>query len=295
VNKQLLSIALIAVTAFSACKEKGPYIDLGSRTAKDSTYTAAAETPQQRIILVEDFTGASCPNCPSAHTVLESIETQHPGRLAIMALHILNFTQAEPQPGAQYDFRTQDATDISNTIYGGVSLMPSAGINRLVNSGNGINPPNNNLFGSFVWSQMMSAYLDSIPPVNVTITSSLNTTGDTAFIQVRVAYTQAVTAKNTLTVAITEGNMIDKQEDQSTVIDDYEFNDVLRGMVSPALGSPMLDSVAIKATGRVFTRSYLYKVDGAWNKDHCKVVAFVANAESGDKRVLQAAVAKLKP
>lgn len=303
-NRKSLFIASIALSGLSACKEKGPLIDLGQHTAKDSTYVTSAEAPQQRIVLIEDFTGASCSNCPAAHVVLNAIDAQHSGRLAIMGLHILNFNQAFPydSPDGSHkhanDFRTTEATDIGNSIYGGIGLMPVAGINRVTNANNGANPPNNNLFGSGVWSQMISAYLDSVPPVNLTVTSSLNTAGDTAYIVVKAAYTSAVSTKNVLSVAITESKLLDLQEDPAAPNGydiDYEFNDVLRGFVSATTGSPVLDSLSSKAPGRVFTRSFLYKVNPKWKPENCKVVAFMSNAESGDKRVLQAAVAKLKP
>lgn len=304
-RKNLFIASIAFLGGLSACKEKGPLIDLGKHTAKDSTYIAATETPQQRIVLVEDFTGASCSNCPAAHVVLNAIDAQHSGRLAIMGLHILNFNQAFPYDSPDgshkhaYDFRTTEATDIGNSIYGGISLMPVAGINRVANANNGANPPNNNLFGSGVWSQMISDYLDSIPPVNLTVTSSLNTTGDTAYIVVKAAYTSTVSTKNVLSVAITESKLLDLQEDPAASNGeydiDYEFNDVLRGFVSATTGSPMLDSLSSKAPGRVFTRSFLYKVGPTWKPENCRVVAFISNAEPGDKHVLQAAVAKLKP
>lgn len=281
------------MAAISSCKEKGPIIDYGGHTAKDSTYTAAVETPQARIVLVEDFTGASCSNCPAAHEVLDAVEAQHPGRLAIMGLHIFNFGQAFPWPGAKYDFRTNEATDIGNTLYGGIGFMPGAGFNRVKDVSGNIAYLTSNF-----WPNTVNQYLDSVPPVNLTVTSSLNAAGDTAFITVKAAYTKSVAEKNALTVAITESNLIDFQEDPAAVgspIDSaYNFKDVLRGMVSATLGSSVLDSIAVKAPGRVFTRSFLYKVDANWKPENCKVVAFIASAEAADKRVLQAAVANLK-
>lgn len=294
---------IIATAIFSSCKEKGPIIDLGQHTAKDSTYVAAVETPQQHMILVEEFTGASCSNCPKAHTVLDALETQHPDRMAILALHIFNFSQSEPyQDNVRkftHDFRTQVGTDIGNTVYGGVSSMPAAGFDRLNGIGGGIiNPPTDNLAFYVSWSGIVSNLLDSVPAVNLTINSSLNTAGDTAYITVKAAYTKAVSAKNVLSVAITESNLLDFQEDPDAPNDtcdiDYNFKDVLRDFVSPTLGSPVLDSISTKAAGRVFTRSFVYKVNPDWKPENCKVVAFISNAETGDKHVLQAAVANLK-
>lgn len=304
-NRKSLFIASIALSGLSACKEKGPLIDLGQHTAKDSTYVASVETPDPHVILVEDFTGASCANCPAAHEVLNALVTQHQNRLAILGLHIFNFGQANPYDSPDglhqhvYDFRTQDATDISNTIFGGVSAMPAAGFDRRNGIGGGIlNPPNDNLAVSALWSNIITGLVDTSSPLNLTIKSSLNTAGDTAYIVVRVAYTKPLGTKNTLSVAITESNLLDLQEDPNApngIYDiDYQFNDVVRGFVSATVGSPILDSLSTKEAGRVFTRGFLYKVDPSWKAANCKVVAFVANAETGDRHVLQAAVTNLK-
>lgn len=304
-NRYLFISSIVLLASLGACKEKGPIIDLGQHTAKDSTYVAAAEPADPHMILVDDFTGASCSNCPAAHEVLNNLETQYSNRLAILGLHIFNFGQANPYDDPQghythkYDFRTQVATDIANTIFGGVNAMPAAGFDRRNSIGNGIlNPPTDNLAVSQLWANIVNGLTDTISPINLTVKSSLNTAGDTAYIVVRAAYTKAVSAKNTLSVAITESNLLDLQEDPGAPNDtfdiDYPFNDVVRDFVSATMGSPMLDSLSTKEAGRVFTRSFLYKVDPSWKAANCKVVAFVANAETGDKHVLQAAVANLK-
>jgi hypothetical protein len=294
---------IIATAIFSSCKEKGPIIDLGQHTAKDSTYVAAVETPQQHMMLVEEFTGASCSNCPKAHETLNSLQTQYPNRMAIMALHIFNFNQSEPYNDGTYvsthDFRTQVGTDIGNTVYGGVSSMPVGGFDRLDGIGGGIiNPPTDNLVIYLSWPSVVAHLLDSVPAVNLSVSSSLNAAGDTAYITVKAAYTKAVTAKNVLSVAITESNLLDFQEDpdapNGSCDVDYNFKDVLRDFVSPTLGSPVLDSLSIKGAGRVFKRSFVYKVNPDWKPENCKVVAFISNAETGDKHVLQAAVTNLK-
>ena len=171
--------------------------------------------------------------------------------------------------------------------------MPVAGINRLE-----VTNSSPELFGNNQWPVLIENYLDSVPPINLSVSSSLNAAGDTAYIFVKAAYTKTVNTKNVLTVAVTESDLFDLQEDKDNVVSgvdtNYNFKDVLRDFVSATLGSPVLDSIAQKQAGRVFTRSFLYKVNASWKPENCKVVAFISNAEAGDKRVLQAAETKLK-
>ena len=63
----LLALSAAAMFWLSACEEKGPLINFeDGPVASDTTYVAAPETPQTKKLLVEEFTGASCTNCPAA-------------------------------------------------------------------------------------------------------------------------------------------------------------------------------------------------------------------------------------
>ena len=70
-RKFLSVVSAAALLALTSCEEKGPAIDFGGgATAVDTTYLGTAPTAQQRIVVVEEFTGGMCANCPKARDLL---------------------------------------------------------------------------------------------------------------------------------------------------------------------------------------------------------------------------------
>src|SRR5580698_7392448 len=72
-----------------ACKEVGPQINLHDYTAQDSTYVESpVATPLLRNVVIEEFTGTSCVNCPQGHALVASIQSSYEtGRIAAVAFH----------------------------------------------------------------------------------------------------------------------------------------------------------------------------------------------------------------
>ncbi len=288
----LLAFVAIGI-AFTACKEKGPLIDFGNTKAEDSTWMQASpETAQQRILLIEEFTGASCPYCPDGHDIIYStsgIKASHPDQVAVIAYHIKNYPQADPVKGhAKYDFRTDDATDVATNIFGAISAMPMAGFDRLPESNGDL------LLDRLKWNDKANKALNIAPPANVYLDSKFDAATREATVTVKVSYTAAVSKKQALTLAIIESGIVDAQEKESVIIDSYVHKAVLRDIITPYYGSPVLDSVATKAAGRTYQRVFKFKVNDGWNADNCDLVAFIHNNEAGDKQVLQTAEKPLK-
>jgi hypothetical protein len=249
---------------------------------------AKVEAADQRVVLVEEFTGASCSPCPTARELLNAIVTSHPEHIIPVEIHLFDFPQSKPKAGAKYDFRTQDGTEISRVFYGLVGQMPSAGVNRI--------PYNNNiLLSPGAWSSAINAQLAIAPQANVRVTSAYDESSKTAIIKVTVAYLQAVSKDQFLTVSVLENELVDKQDmPDGTTKDDYEFEHTLRDIITDYQGDRFLAEVPSKEPGRVYERTFIYQVDGAWNPDHCEVVAFVHNNQADSKEILQAAKTKLK-
>ncbi len=297
--KKLLLPALgCAFLLFSACKENGPAIDFGP-AAKDTAYMASVETTRQdRVVVIEEFTGVSCAPCVSGHKDLKRYEEQYPDRLAILGIQPSGPAQSKrlkdepPHEGifTRHDNVTADGTDLSVGIYGGIGSMPFAGIDRI---GDGQGPK---LLSRPEWASTIASRLAMTPAANITITSSYAGNAHQAVIKVRVAYTQAVSKTQMLNVAIIENDVVDAQEGGDTVnfTKDYVHQHVFRDMLTAATGSTILSGMATKQAGQVYERTFVYNVDAAWNPDNCEIVAYVSNNEGGDKEVQQGAIVHLR-
>ena len=117
----LLSIILIIT---SCDVEEGPFInDYDSYVNPD------------KKVLIEDFTGHLCPNCPDAARELSAIHNIYGDQVIGMALHVTkSFARpysASQAPAFQYDFRTNWGDDW-DAFYGiSDAGLPRGMINRI--------------------------------------------------------------------------------------------------------------------------------------------------------------------
>jgi hypothetical protein len=302
-KSHILAALAVAFILVQSCKEIGPKIDFTGVVASDTTYEIPATgiVPEARRILAEEATGVKCPNCPAGAEALEAEETAHPGRIIVVSLHA-NFL-ADPLPESKYDFRTTYSMDIMNLL-GGEPAKPAAAFDRTIQNGN--------IFTDrIVWPTVISQRLGVPPPVNLQLTSSYDEVKREAVIRVKATYNAQVSKQQNLTVLITEDNIVDPQDDNRKVppvVEDYEHRHVLRTILTPVGGSGMIDSIAVKKPGRVYERTFIYKLPDAafttpagathntiWNISNLKVVAFINNNETNDKEVAQAVETHLKP
>ena len=112
-------------------------------------------------------------------------------------------------------------------------------------------------------------------------------------LNIHVAYTAGVSKKQVLNVALIQDSIIDYQKSGLQVEENYVHNYVLRDMVTPISGTPIMDAMTIKEPGRVYERTMKIKLDPAWDAAHCQLVVFISNAEGADKEVLQAEEVKV--
>ncbi len=298
--KKILLAAGIGALAITSCKEKPPYINLSATTVAakvDTTYllaTVPVADPHQ--ILVENFTGATCSNCPAAHDVLHALDSTYAGRLNIVSLYIKNFSQTNPPEGAKYDFRTQGATDIMNSVFPGIGAMPCAGIDRLP-IGDASTYGNGNLIGRNLWNTVVADRVNTNDSINLTLTSTYDAASRNATINLKVTYLEPTSVAQYFSIVVVEDSFVDVQEYPTFFDTAYEFNNIYRGSVTTgAFGESILPAMATKVKGTVYDVTYTYHVDAAWNPAHCRLVAFVnKDAASGGINVYQSAHAKLKP
>ena len=295
--KKLLLPVLGYLALLTSCKEVPPEVNylVPVVGAIDTAYVMsdsafATITLQPHNVLIEDFTGQGCANCPPAHDIAQSIINGNPGRVNVMALYITHFAQTIPPFGSVHDFRSDSATAIANSVYGSVGSMPIGGIDRVSVAGSRLLDPT-------LWSGNATSRLTISDSVNVNVVSSYNATTDTATVVATVTYMQPMDGTQSLSVAVVEDSMYDYQEDALKTDTGYLFTNVLRDMLTPPASgisvAPTIAGTKVKKT--VYIKSFLYKPTlrtPAVNPAHCRVIAFVTGA---DGSVLQSVQAKLKP
>ena len=284
-NKRISAFFGLLIAFASACMEVGPPVNLGTDNTSnrsDTTYVdAAADAPQQRMALLEEFTGVRCVNCPRAHTTILNLQAANPGRIVPVGVHTGLF--ANPYTGRS-DFRIPEGPSIENLL-GGAQGYPSGAINRTKFSAE-----NQIVISDQKWSNYIGNELQGTPEVNLSLTKVLDLANGKAQIQAKVKLNQAQSEAIHLTVYVVEDNIVDFQLTPTGVDSSYAHKHVLRKCITPYNGVNLVAPTLV--ANRVFEYNYEIALNPAWNRANTSVVAFVHRIGT-DKRVLQAGVVKL--
>jgi thiol-disulfide isomerase/thioredoxin len=285
-NCMYWAVTAIALFFISCEKVDNPYLPFKPVVPTNDTI---------RKILVEDYTGHKCPNCPSAAEQLHSLESKiFPKQIIGLAVHTGGFSP--PEPGYRQDFRTK----IGNTYASdyGISLFPMGVINR---------KKINNQFGvdHDEWKKVIDTLANQKPSIYIEIKNSYDEVTRKLNTEVKSTFLKSLTGTYNLVVLFSEDSVIAPQLDGSNKIDKYVHMHMLRDGISDATGAGIQlvsGSVAAKQT---ITQSFTYTVPNGFDFiltdtypatvpviKNCNVVAFIYNQIT--KEVLQAEKGKIK-
>lgn len=263
-------MVLIALAvSIHSCKEVGPNINLhgNGNSVGDSTWVESpVATAQDKNVMIEEFTGVRCPNCPQGHQILASIISAHPDNVVAVSMHPINSLGAKYTFSAQ-DFTLQDVQDLFTGYYSNPGFEPCAGIDGKLFSGE-----TNILLDKSKWTTKVDEQLTTTTPVNIKLSDSYDSTNRLLSMVVELHYTQDVNEQNKLTLGLIESNMVSAQLNGSVIDTFYVHNDVLRTFVSDKTGDALTDSLQ---AGRVIRKVYQKVLDAAWKPENMKIVAFV--------------------
>ncbi|PSR05141.1 MAG: hypothetical protein BRD50_01760 [Bacteroidetes bacterium SW_11_45_7] len=272
-------LALLAVMILPSCTEKGPDIQLTNerRAFKDSTYVASEiEAPQQKRVVLEEFTGVGCPNCPEADTLIDNFLKKYEN-LIVLGYHDSSSYFTLPY-GNERDLRTDEAKALNNLL-SPFTGRPAASIDRKQFSGE-----SNLVLGTGKWANYISQRTQSSTPVNMSLSTRYEDSTRSLSVEVRVHYTSPENQLNRLTIAIIENDIITKQALGGGEYDtNYTQKHVLVGTLTNAKGTSLNENLE---QGRTIIESYRKELPKEWVADNCKVVAFVARSGSS-KTILQ--------
>ncbi|MBN4065820.1 Omp28-related outer membrane protein [Candidatus Amoebophilus asiaticus] len=272
-------ILLFAVCFSCNKKEEEPEPTPTSTTLPDTV---------KRVVLIEEFTGVRCSNCPLGSEKIDSLIQANPGKIIAISIH--GGTFAVPLDSSKYDFRTDEGNLISDSLVAPPLGYPAADINRKLF-------PNENSVTILMkdWETYVDQELLVLSPVRIKISNiSWNSTNRSLGVKVSVTYHRDVATTNYISLCLTENNIVDLQQRLDSVnqaYTDYNYvhNHVLRDMFTAYDGEVITGT---KNNGHVFTKDYNMTLDALWNENNCKIVAFVHHR--GDSlNVVQAAHAKV--
>lgn len=268
-KKMIYSLFLLSI--ISSCEViEGPYMtgNGGGVDTNSSQYV--------KNILIEDFTGHLCQNCPDAARELEAIHDLYGSQIIGLALHV-GSTFARPYPLSQpkftYDFRTKWGEELDNFFNISDAGLPKGMINR-------IDYPNDHRKNKGQWLASVQQELDKEVVFGLNITSSFD--GNNSIIDISTDALKNITGDYKLVVCLTENEITNWQKDGVIEDENYIHNHVLRSLITSAWGDDVSLSTNI-SNGENYTHNYSVNLADLenFNIDYSNNTLFQGNGESG--------------
>lgn len=221
-----------------------------------------------RVVLVEEFTGIDCVNCPTGSEKLEQISAQNPGKIIVIGIHAGFFATSHNG----FDLRCQDGQDLEQYL-GPVQGYPAAAINRKIYQNESQLPLDANK-----WAGLINAEVCQPPIAELTINATYDNIDSTASVIVDVSKGQFFNEKLShdlaVTILITESNIVGYQKTPSGTELNYIHKHVLRDVLSTDYkGDVIITKGNIIDNKQIIINNY--KIPVGWNPENCHVIAFV--------------------
>lgn len=186
----------------------------------------------KRNILVEDFTGHQCGNCPKAAKEISMLQTSSPydEQLIAVAIHGDGGFFNEFTPGADkyfYDFTTPEGIELDQNFGLSSSGLPKGMVNRKAYNGS-------KKLAYADWKLAADVDINSTPVAWVDVYGAVEPSNtDNITLDIRVKFLSSYTNPVKLNVVLVESGIINYQKDYtpglpSSDISNYEHNHVLR-------------------------------------------------------------------
>ena len=167
--------------------------------------TIVSTSPENKKIILEEYTGIHCTYCPDGHEIAQSLKDANPDNVFIINIHTGGY--ATPSSG-EPDFRTSfgDAIAAQSNLTG----YPSGSVNRQYFSNLTMN--GGTAMGRGGWSSATSQVLNQSAYVNLGVEASINVQNNELTVHVEGYYTgDSPQSTNLLNVVLTQNNTLGPQ------------------------------------------------------------------------------------
>ncbi len=234
--------------------------------------------PTGKMVLIKDFTGARCVNCPAAaeyaHNLQHQLDEDH---IFIMSVHAGFLAQ----PMGQFpNFLTEEGTE----WYNNHDSNPLFTVDHVALT------DGNSLKVEQIDTPVVTA-LDEEQSFEIVIGRQFDPTSRQLQVNIQAVSLTDRDGHFFITACLVEDNIVGWQIIPGGTDKEYVFHNVFRGTLNGAYGESFEDYHV--DSDDTFSFSYNTEINADYNADECYVVVYVYDRNQGDK-ILQTAVKKIK-
>ena len=235
------------------------------------------ETPTvQKYVLLEDYTGVKCVNCPAAGELALQLQEQYHHNVIVLGVHAGDLANYPP-----FNLKTPEGDAWWRQFY--FQQNPTGTINRkMINGGYAYDTP--------MWADAVAEALQEEAVVEIIPSVEYNNVTRNLKVDIISEFVAELPDTYSLTVCIMEDSIVGIQQTEEAIVNDYVHRHVFRTTMNGAWGED-INNAAI-APGDEITKSYTKTLDAAYNADQCYIIAYVSNSDT--KEILQVTEKKIK-
>ncbi len=226
------------------------------------TYHDGSQLFFAKRVLIEDYTGTWCGNCPRVNYATELVK-QQTDKAVIVGIHRSSSNPAD----ANYDPYNFDTSELENII--NISGYPKAMLNRMTRW---LPLEQNNI------PQVIALTQGVNPKLGLAINSSV--TNNQIQLEVKTKFSQNFSNLRLVVYAL-ENNLIYNQVNYTNFFNaqnpliNFEHDHVLKACLTPLLGEPIATSQT--GLGMVFTKTFSWTPTAISNLANLEFVAFIVD------------------
>ncbi|MBD5213080.1 MAG: Omp28 family outer membrane lipoprotein [Bacteroidales bacterium] len=209
-----------------------------------------------KYLLIEEFTGMRCVNCPRGAETVHSITEALDGKVVAVCIHPEGHVFTEPLGGL--DLTCSASTEIYNYYHPNFPAAVFDGGRANTNTAR--------------WSGVAVQAFQQPTPLNISVANTYDASSRKVKAHYTVTFLEDYVGELCVTAYLTEDNIIGEQESLNGVhFSDYSHNHVLRGALSGVWGDKIGDAFV---AGQRIEGDYEYTLKEGWVADNCNVVVF---------------------
>lgn len=237
--------------------------------------TIVSTSPENKKVILEEFTGIHCVYCPQGHAIANTLKNNNPNNVFLINVHVGGYST--PSTG-EPDFRTTFGSAIVGQT--GLTGYPAATVNRTSFSGYAQNGGTGTAMSRNYWTAAANQILNQPSYVNVATTASMDINTRVLTVLVEAYYTgNSPVSTNKLNVALLQNNTLGPQTG-GNMGSEYNHQHRLVNMITGQWG----EEISTTTSGTFVSRTYTYTVPASYNNiaaelGEFEVVAYVAETQ----------------
>lgn len=303
-KKILFLLSIVAAITFTSCDfVNNPYPETNANlgdTASCPDATFPAVTAHIKKILIEDFTGHTCGNCPRAAKELHEIDSMYAGQIVGLALHVGSF--AVPAPGYAgspstaftQDYRTS-VGDIYDATFGASDFgLPQGMFNR--KEFDPIAQTHLKFFPN--WKTYVAGIIAEPSVVDLQIAVDYDLATRKICLSVRDSFLTTMSDTLRMVVLLTQDSIVSYQDSVGTIKPFYVHRHMLRDAVTPAGAWGEALASGNIPSGTKHIKKFAYTLPASYtgivcDEHHCHLIAFIYRERT--KEIIQVEEVNLIP